>query len=124
MQGKDKDPAQLSPPWRAIEPTGELGAEYGPCPATYARQIAEHRDWSYRPHRVDPRVQAMIAWMRLPDGSIRSDVPEAERQVYALVFEQGMTQREAARARGLSRSSVKVYLRRLERRAREAREKP
>src|SRR6187397_790346 len=100
----------LLPPWRDRLVSGALGAEYGPRTLrTYERQIARYKDWSYRqPSReAIEGADEMIAFMRLEDGSLRTDVPPSELEVYRLVYEQGLSVRHAARSRGLSRETVR-----------------
>lgn len=108
----------LAPPWRALNPDGTLGTEYGPqTAATYARHIAKHRDWSYRApvttsaRKVD--FVALRAFMRQADGALRQDVPEGELEAYRLVVEQGMSPRKAGDTLGVSRRTIRVHLQRL-----------
>lgn len=94
--------------------------EYGPTPSSYARQIAQHRDWAWRPRsrRARPEGRDVLsAFMRPTGGQLRDDVPEREREVYVAVHEQGHSTRWAARALGLARPTVQEYLRRLRARA-------
>lgn len=117
MKGKPEMQAiAYAPPWRERLPDGKLGQEYGPRSlATYARHIARFKDWSWRLPSKEARrdADAMIAFMRLEDGSIRPDVPASEVAVYLAVYEQGHSIRHTARARQLSRETVRAYLRRL-----------
>jgi DNA-directed RNA polymerase specialized sigma24 family protein len=106
----------LLPPWRERLPDGRLGQEYGPRSVrTYERQIARWKDWAYRRPSREARLHAddLIAFMRLEDGSLREDVPPSERDVYVLIYEQGHSIRWTARERGLSRETVRSYIRRL-----------
>ena len=118
--GKEVDPKILLPPWRDRLPSGELGAEYGPkSVATFVRQVARYREWSWHPTKGRQQLAygaALCRYMYLPDGSLRQDVPESERQVFSDVFEVGMTVRQVARSRGLARGTVRVYLNRLRKR--------
>lgn len=118
--GVKRDPRLLAPPWRERGPDGKLGPEYGPkTAATYAKHVAQHRDWSYRTPSKESRgadLDAIRDWIRLEDGTIRLDVPEGEARVY-LAIEQGDSVRSAARRLGISRESVRSYLRRLKARA-------
>lgn len=110
----------FAPPWREVMPTGKLGPEYGPASAAaYARQIARFKDWSWRtPSKVARRdADEVIGWMRQVgtpgEGELRAEVPTSEREAYLLIFEQGHSVRYVARLRGITRESVKSYLRRL-----------
>lgn len=111
MMAEIRDPRLLSPPWRERNPDGTLGPEYGPgTPATYARHLAQHRDWSFRMKSKESRKNLdLIEWMESGD---RADVPVSERRVYEQICA-GHSVRYAARTLGLTRDSVRSYLDRL-----------
>ena len=107
-------------PW--AEDTGRADRvelrQYGPTPHTYAKQLERYRLWTWRPSRqVSDDDVAMVAWMRGEGGQLREDVPEGERRVDIEVYEGGLSVRMAAKVLGLSRSSVRTYLKRLRERA-------
>jgi DNA-directed RNA polymerase specialized sigma24 family protein len=113
-----KNPQQFLPPWRDRGPDGKLGEPYGPSTAlTFARQVARFGDWSYRkPPAKASRgadADALRAWMRLEDGTLRLGIPESEVRVYLLVYEGGKSVRWVARHLKLSRESCRSYIRRL-----------
>lgn len=94
--------------------------EYGPSAAVYVRQVAKHRDWSWRPapRRAHAAGRDVVReYVRDDAGQIRDEVPDREREVYLAVHEQGHSTRWAARALGISRATVQTYLRRLRDRA-------
>jgi hypothetical protein len=106
-------------PWADKLPSGAR-LEYGPSPTTHARRAAAHNLWSWRPKKGrDPltptpadRAQ-MIAFMR-PDGRhLRIDVPRRELEVYLCLYEHARSARMAAAQLGITRSTVRVYLKRL-----------
>lgn len=109
------DPKHLSPPWRERMPDGQLGPEYGPqTPATYARHVAQHRDWSFQPPKGDRKDAAkVLAYALLEDGSIRVDLPESEALIVREIFMKGHSVRWLARQRGIKRDTIKSYLKRL-----------
>jgi DNA-binding NarL/FixJ family response regulator len=119
---------QYAAPWADQLPDGDL-IEYGPSPSTYARQLARHKLWTWHPEKLAARVartttaDAIRAYMR-PTRHLRGDVAKRETEVYLLIYEHGRSIRWAARHLGISRSSVKVYVRRLARRAQPAKENP
>lgn len=102
--------ALYAPPWRDSQ-----GREYGPSMAAYTRQLARHKDWSYRPTPADEFYERLRAFMR-PGGVLRDDLPESEVRAYLIVVEQRSSTRYAARLLGVSRESVRSYLKRLKRR--------
>jgi hypothetical protein len=114
------------PPWRERLANGQLGPEYGPTsPGAFGNQTARSKDWSWRQEHRKPMsresrvdAEALRSYMRLPDGSLRLDVPERERQVYVDVYEAGHSPRWVARERGINRDTVKGYLKRLRSRLR------
>lgn len=112
---------QFAPPWRDLNTDGSLGEEYGPSSSiVLARHLREHRDWSFRPvakQTKSQEAQRLRAFMRLEDGTLRTDVPDSEVRVYLLVVERGHSVRYLARHLGMSRETVRSYLRRLRARA-------
>ncbi len=104
------------PPFHERNPDGSLGVAYGPSLGSFAAAVARAKDWAWRRQasREARRDGALMrAFMRRPDGSLRPDVPAREQQVYVDVFEQGHNTRWVARHRGISRDTVKTYLKRL-----------
>jgi len=105
----------FAPPWVDVLPNGER-VEYGPRSlATYAAHVAKYKLWSWRMPSKESRQDAdtLIAYVRLEDGSFREGIPQGELKVYVQVFEHGHSVRHAARDLGLSRETVRSYLRRL-----------
>lgn len=93
------------PPWN------HKGETYGPpSPGAYARQVAEHKDWSWQPgaevrkRKDTERLRALIA---------ETPVPERERQIFEAVFERGLTVLAAAQELSISVDTAKTYLKRL-----------
>lgn len=117
-----KNARLYAPPWRDVMPDGTLGPEYGPKSAAgYARLLVDFKLGIAPPQRSPAQARdldRLRAWIRLEDGTLRLDVPRAEAQVF-LGLEQGLGLRAIARQLGLSRETVRSYLRRL--RARRAR---
>lgn len=119
MAESKPDPIIYVSPWRERMADGTLGEEFGPSPATFARQHAAYRDHFYRrittPSKVARSADAseLRAFMRLEDGTLRLDVPKAEVDAYLLVIERGHSERWAAARLGVSRRTVRVRLLRL-----------
>lgn len=106
----------LAPPWRERLPDGSLGEPYGPKSiATFAAHVARWKDWSWRLPSKEARRDAdvIIAYVRLEDGSFREGIPPGELKVYVAVMEEGHSVRHTARTLGVSRETVRSYLRRL-----------
>ncbi len=102
------------PPWRDRKPDGSLGETYGPSSSNaYARAVAEHEDWSWRPGNTSRKdadaLRALLA---------TEHVPPREREVYDLVFEQGLNVSAAALRLGISAETAKTYVKRLRARLR------
>ena len=110
MANQKPDQKLYAPPWRAFGPDGKLGAPYGPgTAATFSRHLAAHRDWSYRrPSKVARGLEGLVAWMEAKER----DVPAGELRVY-LELRAGHSLRFVARNLGVSRETVRSYLRRL-----------
>jgi DNA-directed RNA polymerase specialized sigma24 family protein len=114
-------------PWRVPRVQGDrrVGVrvemvEYGPALSTYERQVVAHEDWSWRPpveRRQRADAERLLAFMRPDGGPLRVTVPKREREAYRLYYELGLSSREAARVMRVSRSALRVYLRRLRERA-------
>jgi len=105
----------LAPPWRERLPDGTWH-EYGPRTlSTYQRHVERFKNWAYRKPSKEALRDAdqMIAFVRLEDGSFRDGIPDGELKVYVHVYEKGHAIRHAARELGLSRETVRSYLRRL-----------
>jgi predicted DNA-binding protein (UPF0251 family) len=103
------------PPWRDVLPNGKLGEPYGPSPATFAKQVREQKDWSFKKqgtHR--DHAPLLREFMAANTGT----VSEQEQEAYRYVYEQGLGTVSAAEDMGVSRSSVRTYLARLEVKAR------
>jgi hypothetical protein len=103
------------PPWRDRLPNGKLGPEYGPSPATFAKQVREQKDWSYSKQRTHrDNAPLLREFMSARTGT----VSEQEAEAYKYVHEQGLGTVAASEDMGVSRSSVRTYLARLEVKAR------
>jgi DNA-directed RNA polymerase specialized sigma24 family protein len=104
-------------PWREQLPDGSLSETYGPTtPSAYAKALRRFENWAWRWAQPDPASDAreVIGYMRDGEtGELREDVPDSEREVYLAVYERGQGVRQAARSAGLSRETVRSYLRRL-----------
>ena len=114
----------FQPPWREVQPNGQLGPEYGPpSPSALARAASKFANWAYRkPPQVAKDVNPdtamrLLKFMRGPDGGLRTDVPKREVDVYLAVYEQGHNVKWTARHLGIRRETVKVYIKRLKERA-------
>ncbi len=105
----------LAPPWREMLPSGEVGEPYGPSPSAYAEHVRRFKNWAFRLPSKEARLDAdqLIAFVRREDGNFREGIPSGELKVYAAIFEQGHSVRHAARELGVSRETVRSYLRRL-----------
>ncbi len=96
-----------APPWLDLE-TGEY---YGPkTSATFARHMAQHRDWAYNKPRTE-RPEAPL--VHLYFAECWQGLPESEMLVYRLVYVLRMSLSEAAESEGLNKGSVKSYVKRL-----------
>ena len=102
---------KYAPPWLDLA----TGQTYGPeTAATYARHVARYRDWAY--HKPKPeRSEAPLVHRFFV--ACWEELPASEVLVYRLVYVLRMSLNEAADGEGLSKSSVKSYVRRLRRRA-------
>ena len=111
-----------SPPFAEQLPDG-TSIEYGPSPTTHARHLAEFRQWSWRPDKLNrhasrsPEADKIRAYVRLPNGHFRCDIPRRELEIYVRVFEQGRGQGWVAKKLKISKSTVKTYIKRLRKRA-------
>ena len=107
-------------PWAEQLPDGDL-LEHGPSQSTHARRAAAHKLWSWKPGKTaqrEARDSVAVRKHMRPDGThLRSDVPKRELEIFILIFESNLSTRSVARSLGISRSSVKVYVRRLRGRA-------
>lgn len=116
----------LLPPWRDRLADGTLGPEYGPRTSeSYARQVARHRDWSYRPQQLSPTQRAdadvIHGYMRMPDGSLRVDgISERESQTYLEIYVAGAGIKTLAARWSVSAGTIKSYIKRLRAKARNA----
>jgi DNA-directed RNA polymerase specialized sigma24 family protein len=110
-------------PWRERMADGTLGGEYGPkSAATLAKHTRASKDWSFKVQRaskaaVSVDAEALRAWMRLEDGTLRTGIAEGEAMAFILVCEHGNSERAAARKLKVSRRTVRVRLARLMERA-------
>ena len=109
------DPRKYQPPWRELQPDGNLGSPYGPRTAeTYARHCADHSNWAHRPQDSRQSHAEMIcAYM----ATNPSAVSERQREVFEAVIVGGLGTKAAAEDIGITRSSVRTYLGRLKDRA-------
>ena len=110
----------FAPPWVDVLPSGER-VEYGPrTPETYAKHVAAWKNWAFRLPGKDARRDAdvMIAFVILEDGSYRAGIPSGELKVFEHVYRDGYSVRHAARTLGLSRETVRSYMRILKARVR------
>lgn len=105
----------FAPPWRERLPDGSLGEPYGPTPQTFAQHVAKFRNWAFRMPSKEARQDAdiLIAYVRMEDGTFRPGIPQGELRAYVAIFEEGHSVRHAARTLGLSRETIRSYLRRL-----------
>ena len=103
-----------APPWLERRPDGTV-VEYGPSPQTFAQHVERFKNWAWRMPSKEARQDAdlLIAYVRLEDGSFREGIPKGELRAYVAVFEEGHSVRHAARTLGLSRETVRSYMRRL-----------
>lgn len=109
------DPRKLQPPWRALQPDGNLGAEYGPKTAeTYARHCRESADWSFKKQGT-PRDHAAL--IREYMATNPPEVSERQREAFSLVMVDGLGAGAAGDDMGCSRGSVRTYLERLKMKA-------
>lgn len=107
--------SNYAPPWRDVLPDGTLGEEYGPkSAATLSVQMARYQNWAYRkqgPERSEAKqVHEYFAVNH-------EDVPDSEKSVYRCVYVHRLSLGETADDMGISKSSIKCYLRRLRLRA-------
>lgn len=104
-------------PWRERMPDGSLTDPYGPSASTYARRLADFKNWAWRaPEKkraARERAERLVAWVE----ENRKQVPTRELEVYGWVYLRGMPVRWTARRLGVSRESVRTYLKRLRSRA-------
>lgn len=121
MAGNKQSPlertAQFQPPWRELQPNGELGAEYGPSPSTLARRIKAFRMWTWRPesHEERRRQEALLISEWFNAGG-DAEASAREHDVFNQLYVYGASTREAARQLGISRDTVREYRKRLLRR--------
>lgn len=123
MSAKRRSARIYLPPWRDRQADGTLSEEYGPrTPSAYAKALRRYENWAFRFENADPASdrREVIRYMRGEEGVIREDVPDSEVAVYQAIYEQGLSIGAAVRMSGLSRSTVKSYLRRLKARVAEA----
>lgn len=112
------DPRNYMAPWADQLPGGDL-VEYGPSPSTHARQLEAFKLWAWKPDRQPSREarseagDRLRAFMRPTGQHLRTDVPRRELEVYLAVYEHGHSTRWVARKLEITRSSVRVYVRRL-----------
>lgn len=106
------DKRKFLPPWRELQSDGTLGPEYGPKTASaYARQTALHNDWAHRkstaPNYRDnaPIIHAFMA--------SEPDLADCYRDTYEEIYSKRRSIKRMARDTGLSRSTIKSYVRRL-----------
>lgn len=114
MADKPGDHAQLMPPWRDRNPDGTLSDEYGPSPGTFAKRMADHKNWAFRPRSKTSRLDAEKVHVFMAHSK---DVPAREVDAYRLVYQQGHSVRWAASKLGIRRDSVKRLLQQLRWRA-------
>lgn len=109
------DPAKQAiymAPWRERRPDGELGKQYGPSPSTYARQLNNHRNWAWAPTKQRDDLADCASVIESGRASSR------ERDCYELL-KAGHSEREAASHLGVTRDSVRTYIRRLKAKAKD-----
>ena len=111
MSDLDKANA-FAAPWRERLPNGELGAEYGPSPATYHRRWAAHRNWAHRPPNSVAGLRSFVA-------AHADEIPARELECYQLLAS-GLTHEQAAERMGTARGTIGVWIRRLRQRAERA----
>lgn len=117
MPGSGKrleDSSSFQPPWRELNPDGSLGKSYGPSVTTYRRQLADYQLWPWRPptpetelHRERERIEQ---WLKTGGSHLASP---RELEIFDLLYIQGKSTREAAKALNLSRVAVRTYRARL-----------
>ena len=109
------DPRKFQPPWRALQPDGNLGPQYGPETAeTHARHCAEHANWAHRPQGARRSGYDLVREYMATDPA---GVSERQREVFEAVIVGGLGTKAAAEEIGITRSSVRTYLGRLKDRA-------
>lgn len=110
---KMQSEAIYAPPWRDVLPNGKLSEPFGPSLATYAKRVAEFRQWAFnrQPSKQARTVDAADVRALLLDGN--AHIPDGERQVGKLVYLDGYSVRWVAKHLERSRRTVRVQLERL-----------
>lgn len=111
---------QFLPPWHSRNTDGTLGEEYGPSVSTFARRLAEFKNWAWKLPKPakefrEENLMAMRMFMRPngPEGPLNSSVPARECDVYLYAYERGHSARWIARHLEIRRETVRCYLKRL-----------
>lgn len=96
-----------APPWYDTE-TGEY---YGPeTEATYNRHISNYRQWAFRKQGPE-RPEAKLVHEFAKDNW--ESMPSSEQDIYRSIFMFRNSLAEAAEDHGISRSTVRSYVKRL-----------
>lgn len=100
-----------APPWLDAK-TGET---YGPKTGeTYRRQYAEFKNWASKKQRPE-RAEAKLIHLYFRDH-YRS-LPESETEIYRAIYVHQESLMHTAEDLGLSRSTVRSYIKRLRKKA-------